>query len=482
MAEVSLPSLISDNMVLQQRTRATVWGEANPNEKVTVKIAGVTQATTARADGQWVVKLPTLKAGGPYDMTISGRNQITVHNVLVGEVWVCSGQSNMQWLVSESKDASAEIATANYPEIRLFTVAKKVSDKQESDCQGSWQVCSQMTVGNFSAVGYYFARELHEALKTPVGLINSSCGSTAAEEWIPSDGLNFEPDLKSIAQEQGTQQPMEREEYKRKYAEWVAACEQAKAANQTPPPEPAAPKFTGGAHTPSTLFNGMISPLLPYSIRGVVWYQGESNTSNPQLYRKLFPVLIRSWRQSWGEGDFPFIYVQLPNYLLTKTLPSDSSWAELREAQSMALKVPKTAMAVTIDIGEEHNLHPANKQEVGSRLALAARALAYGDAITASGPVFGSSKIVGDSIVLGFKPSGSGLVAKGGGSLKGFAIAGAGKKFVWADAKIDGEKVVVHSDQVPNPVAVRYAWADNPDCNLSNKAGLPASPFRTDDW
>ena len=330
-------------------------------------------------------------------------------------------------------------------------------------------------------MGYFFGRELYQALKFPVGLINGASGATSIEDWIPADGLELDPEIKSVIFAQSGDPAMAKEEYKRRYADWVTASEKAKAENQTPPPEPVAPKVAAQPHAPSSWFNGMISPLLPYSIRGVIWYQGESNTRNAALYRKLFPILIESWRQSWGEGDFPFLYVQLPNYLLQKSFPTNSSWAELREAQQAALKIPKTAMAVTIDIGED-NLHPSNKQDVGARLALAARANVYGDQITASGPIFNTAKIEGDKIALTFKQSGGGLVAKGDGPLKGFAIAGEDKKFVWADARIEGEKVIVHSDQVPKPVAVRYAWADNPDCNLVNKASLPASPFRTDDW
>jgi sialate O-acetylesterase len=481
-ADVKLPLLISDNMVLQQKARATVWGEASPGEKITVKIGEFTQLTSAGKDGRWLVKLPALKAGGSYEMSISGKNKITIHNVLAGEVWVCSGQSNMQWHVSEAGDAQNEIAAANYPEIRMFTVAKKSSDKPESDCQGKWEICSPQTVGNFSAAGYYFGRELHQALKYPIGLINSSSGSTTAEEWIPADALEKEANLKTIAREESNEMAMAREEYKRRFAEWFAASEQAKANNQPPPPEPTPPKVAKESHPPSLLFNGMISPLLHYSIRGVVWYQGESNTRNATLYRKLFPVLIGSWRKFWGESDFPFLFVQLPNFLLRKSSPAESSWAELREAQLMASKIPKTSMVVTIDIGEEHNLHPPNKQELGRRLALAARANVYGEEVAWSGPVFSTHKIEGDKVVLTFKQLNGGLVIKNGDVLKGFAIAGADKKFVWADAKIEDDKVVAHSNEVPNPVSVRYAWADNPDCNLYNKAGLPASPFRLDDW
>lgn len=481
-ADVRLPALISDNMVLQQRTRATLWGRATPNEKITAKIGEVVQGVTAGADGHWSLKLPVLKAGGPYELTISGRNKVVIHNVLVGEVWVCSGQSNMEWRVSGAMNAEKEIAAANYPKIRMFTVAKKVSNVPESDCQGKWEVCAPSVAGTFSAVAYYFGRNIFKSEGTAVGLINSSSGSTTAEDWIPADGLENDPDLKSVVLAKSGDQDMLKEEYKRRYAEWVAASEKAKADNATPPPEPTPPKDPGQNGTLSSVFNGMVSPLLPYSIRGVIWYQGESNVRNAPFYRKLFPALIRGWRQSWGEGDFPFLFVQLPNFLLRKSFPSNSSWAELREAQAMALKLPKTAMAVTIDIGEEHSLHPANKQEVGRRLALAARALVHDEQVSYTGPALVNSKVEGDKIVLTFRSGGGGLVTKEGEAAKGFAIAGADKKFVWADAKIEGDKVVVHSDQVSKPVAVRYAWADNPDCNLFNKAGLPASPFRTDDW
>lgn len=481
-AEVRLPSLIGDNMVLQQKAKATVWGRANPNEKVTVKIGEITQTTTAGADGHWALKLGALKAGGPYEMTVSGRNKIVLHNVLVGEVWVCSGQSNMEWPVAGAKDARSEIAMAIYPKIRLFTVQKKSSDTPESNCQGRWEVCDPSTVPAFSAVAYFFGRDLFRSQGVPVGLINSSNGATSAEAWIPGDGLDSDPDLQAAGLEQSAQLSMAREDSKRRYAAWSIESEKAKAAGQPGPPEPVAPKGPGRLPETSTFFNGMIAPLLPYSIRGVVWYQGESNTGNPRLYRKLFPGLIHSWRAAWGEGDFPFLFVQLPNFLLKKSFPSESSWAELREAQAMALKVPKTAMAVTIDVGDEHNLHPENKQEVGRRLALAARANVYDETVTASGPVFSSSKITGDKMVITFKQSGGGLVAKGNGALLGFAIAGADKKFVWAEAEIEGDKVIVSSAQVPKPVAVRYAWADSPDCNLYNRAGLPAAPFRTDDW
>jgi sialate O-acetylesterase len=481
-AGVRLPAIISDNMVLQQKTKATVWGVADPNEKVTVKIHGVTGSVTAGVDGHWAIKLPPMKAGGPYEMTISGRNKITVENVMVGEVWVCAGQSNMAWPVKDSKDAQAEIAAAQYPKIRMFIVQEKASDKRESECEGKWVVCDPSTAADFSAVAYFFGREILQSQKVPVGMITSaSDGPSKAEDWIPADGMDLDPDLRSLAAGQSGDAEMAREEYKRRYAEWVAATEKAKAENLPLPPEPDPPNDGAKTGPYSTLFNGMISPLLPCSIRGVAWYQGESNTRNPQLYRKLFPVLIRSWRQSWGQGDFPFLFVQLPGFRLKKSLPGNSDWAELREAQAAALKLPRTAMAVTIDIGED-NIHPANKQEVGRRLGLLAQANVYGDDVAASGPVFVSSKINGNQIILSFKQLDGGLVTRDGNSLTGFAIAGADRQFAWADAKIEGDTVVVSSGQVPKPVAMRYAWGDNPDCSLAGKGGLPAAPFRTDDW
>ncbi|HWB60479.1 MAG TPA: sialate O-acetylesterase, partial [Chthoniobacteraceae bacterium] len=481
-AEVRLPAIISDNMVLQQKSKATIWGDADPNEKVTVKIAGATQSVTAGVDGHWAMKLSPLKPGGPYEMTITGRNKITIENVMVGEVWVCAGQSNMAWPLRSAKDAQSEIAAAQYPKIRVFTLANNASPTRQAYCDGKWIVCDPSKAGDFSAVAYFFGREIFDSQKIPVGLIvSASTGPSKAEDWIPADGLDLDPDLRTLAAGKSGDAEMEKEEYKRRYAGWVEASAKAKEDNQPAPPEPQAPGDDAKAPSYSTLFNGMISPILPCSIRGVAWYQGEANTGNPQLYRKLFPVLIRSWRQSWGQGDFPFLFVQLPGFRLKQTLPGNSEWAELREAQAMALKLPKTGMAVTIDIGED-NIHPADKQDVGRRLALLARADVYGDDNAASGPVFSSSKAEGNHIVIDFKQLDGGLVAKDGQALKGFAIAGADKKFVWADAKIVGDTVVVSSDQVATPVAVRYAWGDNPDCNLFGKGGLPAAPFRTDNW
>lgn len=488
-ADVRLPALISDNMVLQQKAPASVWGTAGPNEKVAVTIDGKSASTVAGEDGKWSVKLENLKAGGPYEMTIAGSNTITIQNVAVGDVWVCSGQSNMEFKVARAKDAPAETEAAKFPMIRMFTVGLKIANTPQSDCTGKWEVCDPQTVPGFSAVGYFFGREIHQKMKMPVGLIHSSWGGTPAEAWTAKKALEGSPEFKPIldrAEQEAREYPAKKAEYDKQFAAWKAESEKAKAAGQPVPRAPIAPRGPGTPYYLSGLFNGMISPLLPYAIKGTIWYQGESNAARAREYRKLFPAMIQNWREAWGRGDFPFLFVQLANFGNSqpkKTEPADSTWAELREAQTMTLKTPKTAMAVTIDIGEEGDVHPKNKQDVGHRLALAARSMVYGkEEVVASGPMFDSMKVIGNKVHLTFNQVDGGLVAKGGEDLKGFAIAGEDKKFAWADAKIEGRKVVLRADQVNKPVAVRYAWADAPVCNLFNKAGLPAAPFRTDDW
>jgi len=446
-ANVSLPALIGDNMVLQQGIAARIWGTAEPGERVTVRIAGQEQSAQASAKGRWQVRLHPMRAGGPYEMTVSGKNLVKVRNVLVGEVWVCSGQSNMVWPVRYSVNPQYEIAEARYSRIRLFSVALTAAPGPQRDVKGKWVECSPKTVGGFSAVGYFFGRELHEALRAPIGLVNSSVGGTPAEAWTSLSELTADPDFEQIAARLRS--------------------------------GPAKPEFI----TPTYLYNGMIAPLTPYAIRGVIWYQGESNVVRAQQYRKLFPTMIRNWRKAWRQGDFPFLFVQLANILEVQKQPdAPSAWAELREAQLMALSAPNTAMAVTIDIGDAVDIHPKNKQEVGWRLAQAALGTVYGRNVVYSGPIYDRMEVEGNRIRLHFKQVGGGLTPNWMGKLRGFGIAGEDRRFVWADAKIEGESVLASSDQVPNPVAVRYGWADNPIGNLYNKGGFPASPFRTDDW
>ena len=486
-ADVKLPSVISDNMVLQQGKQASIWGWAEPGEKVAV--SGSWQIgswdTTADKDSKWMIKIEPPKAGGPYELIFKGKNTITIKNILVGEVWLCSGQSNMQWSVRQSANAEQEIAAANYPDIRLFTVERKPAEQPQSDCVGDWQLCGPQTVPGFSAVAYYFGRELHKELDVPVGLIHTSWGGTPAEAWTSKKTLESDPDFEPILKRYSdviAKYPEAKSKYEQKLKEWEKAVAEAKAEGKKPPRRPYPPRGPRHKNNPSGLYNAMIAPLIPYGIQGAVWYQGEANAGRAYQYRKLFPAMIKNWRNDWGQGDFPFLFVQLANFMAVNLEPSESAWAELREAQLMTLALPKTGMAVIIDIGDANNIHPKNKQDVGKRLALLALARSYGKKLVYCGPIYKSMRVEGNKIILHFDYVGGGLVAGGGEPLKGFAIAGADRKFVWADAKIDGDTVVVSCDKVTKPVAVRYAWADNPVCNLYNKEGLPASPFRTDDW
>jgi len=334
-------------------------------------------------------------------------------------------------------------------------------------------------------VAYFFGRELHKELNVPVGLIHTSWGGTPAEAWTRREVLEADADFAPILKRYDdavAKYPQAMEQYKQKLAEWKQAVEKAKAEGKKPPRRPRAPFGPGNPHAPAGLYNAMIAPLIPYGIQGAIWYQGESNAGRAYQYRTLFPAMIKNWRDDWGRGKFSFLFVQLANFMKTKPEPDESAWAELREAQSMTLALPNTGMAVIIDIGDAVDIHPKNKQDVGKRLALWPLAGIYGKKLVYSGPIYKSMKADGNSIILSFDHAGGGLVAKGDGQLKGFSIAGADRKFVWADAKIEGNTVVVSSEKVSDPVAVRYAWADNPVCNLYNKEGLPATPFRTDDW
>ena len=485
MADVKLPALFSDNMVVQRNMAIPVWGWATPGEAITVTLGEHKAVATAGADGRWTARLDPLPAGGPLVMTIAGNNTLTINNVMVGEVWICSGQSNMEWVLQNVNNAAQEIAACENPQIRMFTVTKVIAMEPRDDCQGKWQTSTPTNVSRFSAVGYFFARDLQKALDVPVGMIHTSWGGTIAEAWAEETSLLADDELKRhvetrrkaiedyanavFAQRAGMEQ-------------WYAAVEKAKAEGQAMPLPPMMPGGDprGDNRMASSLYNGMVAPLLPYAIAGAIWYQGESNVGRTAQYRTLFPTMITGWRQAWGQGDFPFLFVQLANFMAVKPAPGESGWAELREAQLMTLALPKTGMTVTIDIGEANDIHPRNKQDVGARLALAAQHVAYDRKLVFSGPIFDRMVIEGNKARIHFTQIGGGLDAKGGQPLQGFAICGEDKKFNWADAVIDGETVVVSSDKVAMPVAVRYAWADNPICNLANKEGLPASPFRTD--
>ena len=639
--QLQLPSLFSNDMVLQRDQPILIWGQAEPGMRIAVLLDDHRTVTTANDKGQWESRLPAMPAGGPCSLVVSSENVTrTFNNVVLGDIWVCSGQSNMAWPVDvglmKVENASTEKAQANWPDLRFLTVSKNGSrtPRKDVDSKG-WAVCQPETVGPFSAVGYFFGREVHKRLSVPIGLINSSYGGTMAEAWTSEDGLRTVPELSRLVdaiQKHPDAVDRIRERYDAEFAAWkrkldrldrgyengtpvwaqpdlndsywkkmmlpgyweergypdldglmwfrkdirlpaswkdknlrihfgpvndrirvwfngveivnwtgggqpatgyeipariVRAehntiairvydmgnnggmlgnaddfwlrCENLPDANGFPlvgswrcapgyamvdhPPLPRPPLLhPENPNTPCHLFNGMIAPLTRFPIRGVIWYQGEGNAKRAHAYRSLFPALIQDWRSHWSQADLPFLFVQLANFRPVNPEPEESAWAELREAQTMALSLNTTGMAVTIDIGDTDDVHPRNKQDVGYRLALAARHVAYGEKNVYSGPSYVSHAQDDGALRLTFTHAGTGLTTKESDPLRGFAIAGKDRLFVWAQAEIDGNSVRVWNEEVPDPVAVRYAWANNPVCNLYNREGLPAVPFRTDNW
>jgi len=622
--QVRLPRIFSDGMVLQRETEVKIWGWAKCGEKISIKFIDSQYTTTADNKGDWHIMIPKLEAGGPYEMSVKASNSITINDIMIGDVWICSGQSNMELNMQRVRPLyEDEIAASENPNIRYFEVPDiyNFNDPQKDFPSGEWKKANPENVLRFSATSYFFGNELYNKYQVPVGLINSALGGSPVESWISEEGLKEFPnhydeamrfkdstviqDIKNDDKEriEGWYKKLRQldkglaEPAKTWYSaefhpiDWetmeipgfwsdinpgtkngvvwfrkgveVPASMAGKPAKlilgriidadstyvngifvgtttyQYPPRRYTVPpnvlkkgkniivvrvisswgkggfvidkpyklviendiidlrgewQYKLGAAMeplrgqtfirwkPMGLYNAMIAPLLNYNIKGVIWYQGESNAERPLEYRRLFPALIRDWRNQWKQGNFPFIYVQLPNFMEPKSEPSESNWALLREAQLKTLSLPNTAMAVTIDIGEWNDIHPLNKKDVGMRLALAAQKVAYGEELIASGPVYQSMKVKGNKVELSFSNSGSGLMAKDNTALKEFAIAGADRKFVWAKAIIQGDKILVWHDNIANPVAVRYAWADNPvHANLYNKENLPASPFRTDE-
>jgi len=492
LADVTLPSLISDNMVIQRGMAAPIWGEASPGEKVIVRIGDQQRETKAGADGRWMVRLRPMEAGGPFELSVAGRNTIVVRNLLVGDVWLCSGQSNMEMEVWEAQNAQQEVAQASYPQIRVFDVSRTTASEPQRNVGGRWVVAGPDTAGDFSAVAYYFGRELHRTLGVPIGLLTPSWGGTEIRLWTDRASLASDPELRPLLETSEKRLADYADDLLTKQiprlGEWSRSAAAAKAARRPLPLPPLIPMDP--RHQPwrpelsGCLYNAMIAPLIPYGIKGTIWYQGESDAGQAYRYRKLFPALIHGWRRLWGQGDIPFLFVQLANFRgeqLAWAEPTESTWAELREAQLMALAVPKTGMAVTIDIGDPADIHPKNKQEVGRRLSLAARSIAYGEKLEYSGPIYHQMSVEGDKIRLDFSHAEGGLIVTGD-KLHGFAIAGEDREFVWADAVAEGSAVVVSSPKVARPVAVRYGWDNSPSCNLYNREALPASPFRTDDW
>lgn len=625
-ADVKLPRIFSSNMVLQKGIEIPVWGWANKGEQVTVTFNGKSVRSKTGSDGKWMVKLPVQEYGGPYTLTVKGKNTLVFENILIGEVWVCSGQSNMEWRTVASTNGENEVAAANYPKIRLFTVPKSVAQTPQEDISGGeWVECSPETVGNFSAVGYFFGRDIFKELNVPVGLIHTSWGGTVAETWSSAETISKDPDLKDklieLQQMDLNKYQAEKMEQVKKllggeipdkdlgmvngqpvwsavdfndgnwktikapmyweqqgyldidgigwYRKEIQLTEQQsnttatlhlgkiddsditfmngitigktdglydKDRVYTIPKELLKPgknmivvrvddtggnggiwgdpkdqflavgsekvdisgdwkfrisKATVGAVNigpnayPTLLFNGMINPILPYAIKGAIWYQGESNAGRAKQYQRIFPDMIKDWRTHWNQGDFPFLFVSLANFNPAVATPGESDWAELRESQTKTLSLPNTGMALAIDIGEANDIHPKNKQDVGKRLALNALKVAYNKDIVYIGPMYKSAEFKNGKAFITFSETGTGLTAKDKyGYLKGFTIAGADKKYQWAKAEIiDNKTVVVYSENVKDPKSVRYGWANNPDdVNLYNMEGLPANPFRTDDW
>ena len=488
-ANVSLPDVISDGMVLQQNQKVPIWGQADPGESVTVKFAGQSKTATASADGKWLVKLSPMQANSTAaTMIISGKNTIELKNILVGEVWLVAGQSNMQRLLSETANGDAAIAAADHPLIRLFNVSRQVAFKHAKPPLATWQACSPQSVKEFSAAGYYFGVELENELQVPIGLINSSYGGSQAEAWTPVEYLLVSDDLRPTVERKkiwDEERPRVRVEYDEAIKKWRAEADKAIAAGARPSPSPAVPDALREYRIASSIYDGMIAPLIPFFIRGAIWYQGESNEARAQQYGILLPTMIRAWRERWGEGNFPFGIIQLPNYRDSKPEPADEPWSFIREAQRRtALTTANTGLIVTIDIGEAHDIHPRNKLDVGKRMARWALVDVYGRKMTKSGPMFRGAKITGSKIVLSFDEAGSGLRIRNGDKLDEFAIAGTDHKWFWANAKITGKNTVeVWSPSVAQPLAVRYAFNNNPKHpNLTNETGLAAAPFRTDDW
>lgn len=473
-ADVRLPNIFTNSMVLQRGQLNPVWGKADPGESITVHIGTQSKSATADEQGNWKVTLDPMQVGKPLELVVQGNNEIRITDVLVGEVWICSGQSNMQWSVNASNNVALEKASANYPQIRMINFPQVgVQEPIWSHDDRKWMVCNPQNVGGFSAVGYFFARQLHQTLGVPVGMINNAWGGSACEAWINRDTLAAEPQFKPLLERWQANEE--------RFANLEQKAERTEEEN----------KQLGGLRNqmrgnsrPSNIYNGVLKSHLGYGIQGAIWYQGESNAGRAYQYRELFPLMISSWREEWGEGDFPFYWVQLADFMAENNEPMDSAWAELREAQTMTMaKLPNTGQAVIIDIGEGKDIHPRNKVDVGMRLARWALANEYGLQIPFRSPEYQSMETSGNQIILSFANVNGGWRPFDTNELKGFTIAGEDQKFVNATATLmkDG-RIAVSAETISDPKSVRYGWANNPKVNLYDRSDLPLTPFRTDDW
>ena len=499
-ADLLLAPIFSDHAVVQRDKPVTVWGTATAGNQVRVIFHSQEVAALAGPDGKWTLALPALPADNQgTDMIVNElsstgavEHSITLHDILIGEVWLCSGQSNMEFKVYEPKlvhfkldNVAHEVASANYPLIRQLLVSRKMHETSQQFTPAAWSVCSPDTVGHFTAVGYFFARDIYERLHIPIGIINSTWGGTSIESWLSPDSLQNHPLAKTINQrflDEKASYPDRLLAYQSKLDNWkkglTASKPKYRAGYIKKNPQPKAP--TVPSQIPSGLYNGMINPIVPYSLRGILWYQGENNAGRASEYHSLFNALITGWRTHFAQGDLPFFWVQLANYKSPGDT-SDVAWAFLREAQTQTLSLPNTGQAITIDIGNPNDIHPGNKQEVGRRLALLAKNRVYGISVDDTGPTFKSIAIEGSSIRVSFVAHDSALTA-GGKPLQAFEIAGADRNFIPAQATISGETIIVRSPKIDHPVAVRYAWHNAPEANLYSGYGLPAVPFSSDSW
>lgn len=490
-AELKIPAIIGDHMVLQQKQANPIWGWDEPGREVTVTLGDQVKKATAGDDGKWTVKLDPLDASyDPHTLTIEGSSKRVIKDVLVGEVWMCSGQSNMGMTVGGDWKHKVETLASNHPNLRLITVPRVGTQELQSDFNGQWESANQTNIPRFSAVGFFYGRYLHEILDVPVGLINNAWGGSAAEAWVRRESLEKDPRFAAtmegwVKREEQLQSEEAKAQYEKALADWKVKAEEAKAAGKPAPRGPASPDATlKGNARPGNIFAGVVHPTLGYGMKGVIWYQGESNAGRAWEYGKLFPYMIEQWRAEWGQGDFPFYWVQLADFQAEVDEPGESSWAELRESQTKTMSLPNTGEAVIIDLGEGNDIHPKNKYDVAARLVRWALQKDYGiEGIEAQSPTYTEMSIEGNKAALKFDHIDGGLRTVDVNEVRGFAICGEDKKWVWADAKITApDTIEVWSESVEKPVAVRYAWATNPVCNVVSRDGLPLTPFRTDDF